>query len=134
MSIFGSIMSKIFRPGAARAQPAPQQAPAQAQAAPAQAQPQPQAAPAQPAPQVDVGAVLDSMAQDHAEKLDWRRSIVDLLKLLSIDSSLSARKELAQELGYSGDTSDSATMNIWLHKQVMRKLAENGGLVPDELR
>ena len=61
------------------------------------------------------------------EKLDWRTSIVDLTKLLDLDSSLSARKELAQELHYSGDTNDLASMNVWLHKQVMRKLAENGG-------
>jgi Domain of unknown function (DUF3597) len=68
------------------------------------------------------------------EKLDWRRSIVDLMKVLDLDGSLSARKELAQELHYTGDTSDSAAMNIWLHKQVMRKLAENGGKVPDDLK
>jgi hypothetical protein len=67
-------------------------------------------------------------------KLDWRRSIVDLMKLLNLDSSLAARKELAGELHYTGDTNDSATMNIWLHKQVMQKLADNGGKVPDELR
>lgn len=141
MSIFGSIMSKIFHHPKAKAAPAQPQA----QAAPAP-QPAPQAAPAQPAPaptqpaaptpmeQVDVAAVLDVMAQDNPEKLDWRRSIVDLLKLLSLDSSLAARKELAGELGYRGDTGDSASMNIWLHKQVMTKLSENGGLVPDSLR
>jgi hypothetical protein len=84
--------------------------------------------------QVDVAAVLDTMAQDNPQKLDWRHSIVDLMKLLSLDSSLASRKELAQELGYGGDTNDSATMNVWLHKQVMTKLAENGGLVPDSLR
>ena len=68
------------------------------------------------------------------EKLDWRTSIVDLMKLLDLDSSLSARKELAQELHYSGDVNDSASMNVWLHKQVMRRLAENGGKVPEELK
>jgi hypothetical protein len=130
MSIFGSIMSKIFHPGAAKAAPAPQRTPAPAAAAP-QAAP----APAQTTqPQVDVEAVLEVMAKDNPQTLDWRHSIVDLMKLLSIDSSFGARKELAQELGYTGDTGDSAAMNIWLHKQVMRKLAENGGIVPDSLR
>jgi Domain of unknown function (DUF3597) len=78
--------------------------------------------------------VVTRLAAQKKEKLDWRRSIVDLMKVLDLDSSLSARKELAQELHYTGDTSDSAAMNIWLHKQVMRKLAENGGKVPDDLK
>jgi hypothetical protein len=82
---------------------------------------------------VDVGAVLTDLASKNSEKLDWKRSIVDLMKLLKLDSSLSARKELAKELGYTGDTNDSATMNIWLHKQVMQKLAANGGKVPADL-
>jgi hypothetical protein len=136
MSILGSIMSKIFHPGAARAQPAPQASPA-----PTPAQPAPQAAPAptaaaspQPMAQVDVAAVLDTMARDQPQTLDWRHSIVDLMKLLSLDSSFAARKELAGELGYTGDMGDSASMNIWLHKQVMQKLSDNGGLVPDSLR
>ena len=73
-------------------------------------------------------------AVKNPEKLDWRRSIVDLMKLLGLDSGLAARKELARELGYSGSTTDTATMNIWLHKQVMVKLAANGGKVPDELK
>ncbi len=73
------------------------------------------------------------MAAKSSEKLDWKRSIVDLMKLVGMDSSLSARKELAKELNYTGDTSDSAAMNIWLHKQVLRKLSENGGKVPQEL-
>jgi hypothetical protein len=81
---------------------------------------------------VDVAAVLDAVDAD--EELDWRKSIVDLMKLLKLDSSLKARKELATELKYAGDMSDSATMNIWLHKQVMIKLAENGGVVPKELK
>ena len=129
MSILGSIMSKIFHPGAAKAQPAPQATPAPAQAAP-------QAAPASPEPmaQVDVAAVLDTMARDQPQTLDWRHSIVDLMKLLSLDSGLAARKELAGELGYTGDMGDSASMNIWLHKQVMRKVAENGGKVPADLK
>jgi hypothetical protein len=83
---------------------------------------------------VDVTSVLDGLAAKNQQKLDWRHSIVDMMKLLDLDSSLTARKELATELHYTGDTSDSASMNIWLHKQVMQKLAENGGRVPDELR
>jgi hypothetical protein len=83
---------------------------------------------------VDVAAVLTDMAAKQPQKLDWRHSIVDLMKLLGLDSGLQARRELAQELGYTGDPGDSAAMNMWLHKQVMRKLAENGGKVPDELR
>jgi hypothetical protein len=77
---------------------------------------------------------MDHLAAQAPQKLDWRHSIVDLMKLINLDSSLAARKELAQELNYSGDMNDSASMNIWLHKQVMTKLAENGGNVPAELR
>jgi hypothetical protein len=77
--------------------------------------------------------VLAAMAGKNPEKLDWKRSIVDLLKLVGMDSSLAARKELADDLGYTGDKNDSATMNIWLHKQVVKKIAENGGTVPPEL-
>jgi len=83
---------------------------------------------------VDVTAILDQAVAAKKEKLAWRTSIVDLLKALDIDSSLSARKELAKEFGYTGDTNDSATMNIWLHKQVIAKLAANGGKVPDDLK
>lgn len=137
MSVFGSIMSKIFHhPQAQAAQPSQQaQAPSaqdHATTAYATAPAQPQAA--TPAPSVDVEAVLEAMAKDQSQTLDWRHSIVDLMKLLSIDPSLANRKQLASELGYTGDTSDSAAMNIWLHKQVMAKLAENGGVVPDSLR
>jgi len=82
---------------------------------------------------VDVNAVLNDLASKNSEQLDWKKSIVDLMKLVGIDSSLASRKELAKELGYSGDTSDSATMNVWLHKQVLKKLAENGGKVPADL-
>jgi 3-oxoacyl-ACP reductase-like protein len=82
---------------------------------------------------VDVTAILDDLAAKNPEKLDWRHSIVDLMKLVGIDSSLHERKELAKELHYTGDTDDSATMNIWLHKQVITKLAENGGKVPADL-
>lgn len=137
MSILGSIMSKIFHHGQAQAAPAPQAAasPAAAPATAPAAAVAPQAAPAPAAtPQVDVEAVLETMAKDNGQNLDWRHSIVDLMKLLSLDSSLASRKQLAQELGYTGDTDDSATMNVWLHKQVMAKLAENGGIVPDSLR
>lgn len=133
MSVFGDILSKIFHhpktattPQTAPGQTAP---PVQAPAPTAAAAPAAEAAPA-----VDVEAVLDVMARDNGQTLNWRQSIVDLLKLLSIDSSLANRKALAAELGYSGDTEDSAAMNIWLHKAVMRKLADNGGIVPDSLR
>jgi hypothetical protein len=127
MSIFGNIMSSIFGHGA-KAQPASPPGPA---AAPTPAG-KPTVSPAQ-AP-VDVEAVLTKLASQDKEKLDWRTSIVDLMKLLDLDSSLAARKELAHELHYTGSTSDSATMNVWLHKQVMIKLAENGGKVPDALK
>ena len=87
-----------------------------------------------PAPQsVDVAAILDGLAAKSSEQLDWKKSIVDMLKLLGMDSSVSARKELATDLSYSGDESDSATMNVWLHGAVMKKLAENGGKVPADL-
>ena len=90
---------------------------------------------AAPAQSVDVAAIVDkAAAAKKGEKLEWRTSIVDLMKALDIDSSLGARKELAKELGYSGDTNDSATMNIWLHKQVMAKLAANGGKLPPEIK
>jgi 3-oxoacyl-ACP reductase-like protein len=127
MSVFGSIMSAIFgQPAAAQAAPAaaPSSAPASAAAA----------SPGAPPVAVDVEDILTKLAARSKEKLDWRKSIVDLMKLLDLDSSLAARKELAQELKYSGDTNDSASMNIWLHKQVMTKLAENGGKVPSELK
>ena len=89
-----------------------------------------------PAPmaEVDVEGILNNMAASAGQPLNWRTSIVDLLKLLNLDSSLQSRKELAQELNYSGDTNDSATMNIWLHRQVMNKLAANGGKVPADLK
>ena len=86
--------------------------------------------PARPRP-VDVEAILTKLAASNKEKLDWQNSIVDLMKLLNLNTSLTARKELADELHFTGDKNDSATMNIWLHKQVMQKLAENGGKVPD---
>lgn len=82
---------------------------------------------------VDVTAILDGLAAKNAEKLDWKKSIVDLMKLVGMDSSLTARKELAHDLHYTGDTGDSATMNMWLHKEVIKQLAANGGKVPPEL-
>ena len=82
---------------------------------------------------VDVTAILDDLASKNPEKLDWRNSIVDLMKLVGMDSGLASRKELAKDLNYTGDTSDSASMNIWLHKVVIRKIADNGGKVPNEL-
>jgi len=137
MSIFGNIMSAIF--GHSSSAAAATTASAPPAAAPGESPPQSAPAPAQPAASasaapVDVTGIMDGLAARSSEKLDWRRSIVDLMKLLNLDSSLAARKELAQELSYTGDTNDSASMNIWLHKQVMTKLAENGGKVPDELR
>lgn len=89
---------------------------------------------ASPAQTVDVAAIVDKAAAASGEKLEWRTSIVDLMKALDIDSSLAARKELAKELGYTGDTNDSATMNIWLHKQMMAKLAANGGKLPADVK
>ena len=83
---------------------------------------------------VDVAAIVDKAAAAKGEKLAWRTSIVDLMKALDLDSSLSARKELAKELNYTGSTNDTATMNIWLHKQVMAKLAANGGKLPADIK
>jgi hypothetical protein len=88
---------------------------------------------ASPTTQVDVAPILDKAVADSGQQLNWKTSIVDLLKALKIDSSLTARKELARELGYTGSTDDSATMNVWLHKAVIKKLAENGGKVPADL-
>jgi hypothetical protein len=85
------------------------------------------------AAQVDVAAILDKLASESKEKLDWKHSIVDMMKLVHMDSSLASRKELAKELNYSGDTNDSAAMNVWLHKEVIKKLAANGGHVPADL-
>jgi hypothetical protein len=93
----------------------------------------PAPAPAAPAQPVDVAAILTEKAATKGQALNWRTSIVDLMKVLDLDSSLSNRVELAKELGYTGDTNDSATMNVWLHKQVMAKLAQSGGKVPAEL-
>jgi hypothetical protein len=83
---------------------------------------------------VDVAAILNDLASKNSQKLNWKTSIVDLMKLLDMDSSYSNRKDLAKELNFDGDMNDSASMNIWLHKKVMRELAENGGVVPDDLK
>src|SRR5438445_9514971 len=123
MSIFGKIMSAIFGTKATAA-PAGGGAAAGGSAA----------APAPAAATVDVAPILDKAVAAKGEKLDWKHSIVDLMKALDIDSSFAARKELARELGYTGDSNDSASMNIWLHKQVMAKLAENGGKLPPEIK
>jgi 3-oxoacyl-ACP reductase-like protein len=134
MGILNNIFRKIFpssHPAVAAKPAAPATAPAPA--APAPAAPAP-AAPAAAIEMVDVEAILNAKAQQAGQPLNWRTSIVDLMKLLDIDSSLQARKELAQELHYSGDTGDSASMNIWLHRQVMNKLAANGGKVPADLK
>ena len=132
MSIFGKIMSNIFG-GSAHAASAADASPKDIAAAAAGAAAS--ALPAGPTPMasVDVGAVMDKLAEASDEDLDWRKSIVDLMKLLKLDSSLSAQKELATELSYTGDMGDSASMNVWLHKQVMTKLAANGGVVPKDL-
>jgi hypothetical protein len=118
MSVFGSIMSAIFGHGSA-------QASASLTAAPASA----------PPPQtVDVAAIVDKAAAATGEKLAWRTSIVDLMKALNLDSSQAARKQLATELKYTGNMNDSAAMNVWLHKQIMQKLAANGGKLPSDIK
>ena len=128
MSIFSKIKDAIFG-RKAQAQPAPQSPTGQGQAMPQINKP----APAQPV-DVDVDAILAQAAAEKGEKLNYKSSIVDLMKLLDLDSSLDNRKELATELGYTGDKDGSAEMNIWLHKAVMKKLEENGGKVSAELK
>ena len=121
MSIFGKIMSAIF---GTKADAAPAGGGAAAGGGSSAA----------PAATVDVAPILDAAVKAKGEKLAWRTSIVDLMKALDIDSSFTARKELAKELGYTGDSNDSASMNIWLHKQVMTKFAANGGKLPPEIK
>jgi hypothetical protein len=141
MGLFGTLMNKIFHAGAKAEAPPDAFKPGQStesrvEAAQRQGVPVAAATPGAgltPGQQVDIAAVLDRMAASHKEKLDWKHSIVDLMKLVGMDSSLAERKELAADLHYTGDTNDSATMNMWLHKEVMRKLAENGGKVPADL-
>ena len=156
MSILGNILGKIFNRDnpatpAAPPQPAPTATPVQAPittaaaAAPQPAQPAPTSTPVQPqvttaaavapqpAPPVDVAGILNFMNEQRDQKLNWRTSIVDLMKLIGLESSLAERKELADELGYTGDKSDSASMNIWLHKQVIQKIVDNGGQLPTDM-
>jgi Domain of unknown function (DUF3597) len=137
MSIFGNIVSAIFGSkhaagvtpaGGAAAAPPSSTATTKSAAAPAGS------APAKPISRADVEGILQKLAAEQREDLDWRRSIVDLMKLLKLDSGLGARKQLAQELGYTGALDGSGEMNVWLHRQVMTKLAESGGKVPDSLR
>ena len=128
MSIFGKIMSAIF---GTKAEAAPAGGGAATSSSSGAGSASASAAPAQT---VDVAPILDKAVAAKKEKLEWRTSIVDLMKALDIDSSLGARKELAKELSYTGDTNDSASMNIWLHKQVMTKLAANGGKLPPEIK
>lgn len=129
MGILSNIFHKIFPSSHPANTGAATQPTATAGTAAPAAPTTPSAAPMQ---EVDVASILNGMPG--ASGLNWRTSIVDLLKLLSLDSSLESRKELAKELNYSGDTSDSASMNIWLHRQVMNKLAANGGKVPADLK
>jgi hypothetical protein len=146
MGLFNTLMSKIFSHASASpiatsaggaptaSQPTtPPSATVQppASAAPVAAPAAPIAAPA--ASSVDLAGILDKLVAKNPEKLDWKRSIVDLMKLVGMDSSLSARKELAQDLHYDGDMNDSAAMNMWLHEEVMRQLAANGAKVPQDL-
>jgi Domain of unknown function (DUF3597) len=125
MSIFGKIMSAIF---GTKADAAPAGGGAAAEAGSSGGAAAPAAA------TVDVAPILDQAVKAKGEKLAWRTSIVDLMKALDIDSSFAARKDLAKELGYTGDSNDSASMNIWLHKQVMTKLAANGGKLPPDIK
>ena len=133
MCFLGYILNSIFKKKkeeaapAAPAAPAPTAAPAAPQAAPLAP------AAAAPAQEVDVAGILDFMNDQRAQKLNWRTSIVDLMKLVGLESSLAERKELADELGYTGDKSDSASMNIWLHAQVIQKIRDNGGRLPTDL-
>jgi hypothetical protein len=142
VGIFDKIKGAIFGHATAAPMPTAQQsaAPTPASTAAPTASPTPAAktaAPAAPAasdaPAVDVSAILTQAVAAKGQKLDWKRSIVDLMKALDLDSSLTARKELAKELHYTGDTNDSATMNVWLHKALMKKLAEHGGKIPADL-
>ena len=132
MSILGNILGKIFNRDKDR--PASPSAPSQSAPTASPVQPPVTAAAAtapQPAPAVDVDGILDFMNEQRDQKLNWRTSIVDLMKLTGMDSTLAERKELANELGYTGDTSDTATMNIWLHKQVIARIRADGGQIRD---
>ncbi|MDM0078490.1 DUF3597 domain-containing protein [Variovorax sp. J2P1-59] len=132
MGILGNIFGKLFPSSH------PANAPAAGAASPSNASASAPVASAPAAPtamsEVDVEGMLDGLAAKSSEKLNWKTSIVDLMKLLGLDSSIAARKELAKELHYTGDTNDSAAMNVWLHRQVMSKVAANGGKVPADLK
>ena len=133
MSIFGSIASAIFGSSHAASVTAAAGASTPASTAAAGGA-SAGAAAAKPISQADVQAIVAKFASEQSEDLNWKQSIVDLMKLLKLDSSLGARKQLAQELGYTGARDGSAEMNIWLHKEVMTKLAEGGGKVPESLK
>jgi len=138
MSIFDTLKNAIFGHASATQAASPASTPTQATAqapAPIVAPPSGQAGGAATggSPSVDVAAVLDELKAKNGQNLNWQTSIVDLMKLVGMDSGLQHRKDLAKELGYTGSTDDSAAMNIWLHKQVMTRLAQNGGKVPDSL-
>ena len=150
MSVFGKIASAIFghrsvAPGTATASLAPGAPKSPGSSSPGSSAPASSAAPTstaraaaagagKPITIAEVEAMISKVAAGQKEKFDWQRSIVDLMKLLNLDSSLHAREELAKELGYTGRLDGSAEMNVWLHKQVMTKLAESGGKVPDSLK
>jgi hypothetical protein len=145
MSVFGSIVSAIFgskhaasvtaAAGSSAASPSAGSAKGTSAPSPSNAGTSGvAAAAATPISKADVEAILVKLADEQDEDYDWKRSIVDLMKLLKLDSGLGARKQLAQELGYTGALDGSAEMNVWLHKQVMIKLAEGGGKVPDSLK
>jgi hypothetical protein len=129
MGMFKDLMNSIFRHAANAERPIDAAAPG---AVASGTGPRPASGVAVAAP-VDVEAILTKLASENKEKLDWRKSIVDLMKLVGMDSGLAARKALATDLHYTGDSNDSATMNVWLHKEVMKKLAENGGTIPADL-
>jgi hypothetical protein len=135
MSFFGKILEKLgFKTAKAESVPAPKVAPPAMAPKPAAPTTPPPPPPPKPIEVVDVVAQLEKLAAANPQKLNWKVSIVDLLKLLDIDSSLAARKELAVELGCPGTLmGDSAKMNMWLHKTVLKKIADNGGNVPKEL-
>ena len=135
MSLFGTLMTKIFGSSVAVAQEATQETLGEVKQVANSPLTTAQTTSILPNPNmaVDVVSVLTALAETNKEKLNWKTSIVDLMKLVGMDSSLANRKELAAELGFTGDTNDSATLNIWLHKEVMKKLSENGGIIPADL-
>jgi hypothetical protein len=137
MSVFGNIVSAIFgskHAAGVTAAAGPSSAPASSAGTSASGGTPAGSAAAKPISRADVEAILEKLAAEQREQYDWKRSIVDLMKLLKLDSGLGARKQLAQELGYTGAPDGSANMNLWLHQQVMTKLAESGGKVPDSLK